>query len=125
MGTKDYNKILRKKRIIKHKKIRKKIFGTKECPRLCVFKSNKNLFVQIIDDVAGTTLVSASTLEKEIKSEIKNGGNVEAAKKIGEIIAKRAIEKSIKNVCFDRAGYKYHGRIKAVAEAARENGLVF
>jgi len=81
MGTKDYNKILRKKRIIKHKKIRKKIFGTKECPRLCVFKSNKNLFVQIIDDVAGTTLVSASTLEKEIKSEIKNGGNVEAAKK--------------------------------------------
>jgi len=125
MGTKDYNKILRKKRIIKHKKIRKKIFGTKERPRLCIFKSNKNLFVQIIDDVAGHTIVSASTLEKEIKSEIKNGGNVEAAKKIGEIIAKRAIEKGIKNICFDRAGYKYHGRIKAVADAAKENGLVF
>ena len=107
----------------RHKRVRNKISGTAERPRLCVFRSNSNLYVQVIDDVAGNTLVSASTLEKELN--IKNGGNVEAAKIIGAEIAKRAKKAKIDKVVFDRGGYLYHGRVKALAEAARENGLEF
>lgn len=107
----------------KHLSIRKKISGTTERPRLTVFKSLSNIFVQIIDDTKGTTLVSASTIEKNGK--VKNGSNVSAAKEIGERIAKKALEKGITTVVFDRSGYVYTGKIKALAEAAREAGLKF
>lgn len=110
-------------RIARHSRIRNKISGTKECPRLNVFRSNNNIFAQIIDDEASKTLVSASSLEKELK--IKNGGNVEAAKEVGKLLAEKAKKAKIKKVVFDRGGYLYHGRVKALAEAARENGLEF
>ena len=110
-------------RIERHKRIRKSINGNEERPRLNVFRSNANITAQIIDDEKGVTLVSASTLEKDLK--IANGGNIEAAKKIGAEIAKRAKEAKITKVVFDRGGYLYHGRVKALAEAARENGLEF
>ena len=107
----------------RHSRIRESLSGTAERPRLNVFRSNANISAQIIDDENGVTLVSASTLEKELN--IKNGGNVEAAKLIGAEIAKRAKNKKIEKVVFDRGGYLYHGRVKALAEAARENGLEF
>ena len=110
-------------RLERHDRIRKQIKGTSEKPRLSVFRSNANISAQIIDDEKGVTLVSASTLEKELK--IGNGGNIEAAKVIGAEIAKRAKKAKIKEVVFDRGGYLYHGRVKALAEAARENGLEF
>ena len=110
-------------RKIRHTRIRENLSGTSERPRLCVFRSNANITAQIIDDEKGLTLVSASTREKELN--IKNGGNVEAAKLIGAEIAKRAKKAKINTVVFDRGGYLYHGRVKALAEAARENGLEF
>ena len=110
-------------RVSRHERIRKDLAGTAERPRLNVFRSNANITAQIIDDEKGVTLVSASTLEKELK--ITNGGNVEAAKLIGAEIAKRAKKAKIKEVVFDRGGYLYHGRVKALADAARENGLEF
>ena len=110
-------------RVERHNRIRKELSGTAERPRLNVFRSNANITAQIIDDEKGITLVSASTLEKELK--ITNGGNVEAAKLIGAEIAKRAKKAKITKVVFDRGGYLYHGRVKALAEAARENGLEF
>lgn len=113
----DKNKVRRKR----HARVRSKISGTAECPRLNVFRSNKNIYAQIIDDVAGVTLASASTLDKEVSGETKSS----AAAAVGELIGKRAVEKNIKKVVFDRGGYLYHGRIKALAEAARENGLEF
>lgn len=109
-------------RLKRHKRVRAKISGTVERPRLCVFRSNKNISAQIIDDVAGVTLVSASSLEASFEG---NGGNKEGAKLLGEIIAKRALEKGIENVVFDRAGYLYHGRIMELADGAREAGLKF
>ena len=107
----------------RHARVRNKVFGTKTVPRLNVFRSNSNIFAQIIDDETGTTLVSASSIDKEIK--LSNGGNKEAATKVGEILAKRAKEANIKKVVFDRGGYLYHGRVEALATAARENGLEF
>ncbi len=109
-------------RVRRHARVRRKISGTSECPRLCVFRSNSNLYAQVIDDVAGNTLAQASTLDKEIK--VKHS-NKEAAKEVGKLIAKRALEKKIENVVFDRGGYIYHGVIKELAEAAREGGLKF
>ena len=106
----------------RHIRVRRKVSGTAERPRLCVYRSNTNLYAQIIDDVAGNTLVSASTLDKEIKTK---HANKEAAKEVGALIAKRAIEKNIKSVVFDRGGYIYHGVVKELAEAARQGGLVF
>ncbi len=106
----------------RHKRVRNKIFGTPERPRLCVFKGNSNIIVQIIDDVAGNTLVFASTLDKQVK---EKHCNKVAAKEVGALIAKRAIEKNIKEVVFDRGGYIYHGIVKEIAEAAREGGLEF
>ena len=106
----------------RHIRVRRKISGTAERPRLCVYRSNNNLYVQIIDDVAGNTLVQASTLDKEIKT---NYSNKEAAKEVGTLIAKRATEKKITEVVFDRGGYIYHGVVKELAEAAREGGLKF
>ena len=106
----------------RHLRVRRKISGTAERPRLCVYRSNSNLYVQIIDDVAGNTLVQASTLDKEVKTK---HANKEAAKEVGKLVAKRAIEKNIKSVVFDRGGYIYHGVVKELAEAAREGGLEF
>ena len=107
----------------RHTRVRSKIAGTAKAPRLNVFRSNGNIFAQIIDDEAAVTLVSASSIDKELK--LKNGGNIEAATKVGELLAKRAKDAKIKSVVFDRGGYLYHGRVKALAEAARENGLEF
>ena len=109
-------------RLKRHARVRGKISGTPKRPRLCVFRSESNIYAQIIDDVAGNTLCSASTVEKEFDG---NGGNVEAAKKIGLKIAERALSKGIDTVVFDRGGYIYHGRVKALAEGAREGGLKF
>ena len=118
MIVKESKNDLRKKR---HARVRNKISGTAECPRLNVFRSNTQIFAQIIDDVKGVTLASSSSVELKIK----NGGNVEGAKLVGKDIAEKAKKLKIKNVVFDRGGYLYHGRVKALAEAARENGLEF
>ena len=112
----------RGQRIKRHNRVRGKISGTAERPRLCVFRSESNIYAQIIDDVAGNTLVAASSVEKGFEG---NGGNVEAAKKIGAVIAERALQKGIEEVVFDRGGYIYHGRVQALAEGAREGGLKF
>ena len=109
-------------RIRRHVRVRTKISGTAERPRLCVYRSNKNLFVQVIDDVNGVTLAQASTLDKEVKTK---HANKEAAKEVGTLVAKRALEKNIKSVVYDRGGYVYHGVVKELAEAAREAGLEF
>ena len=111
-----------KKRLIRHKRVRAKISGTAERPRLNVFRSLSNIYAQIIDDTTGNTIVSASTVEKGFEG---NGGNKEAAKKVGAMIAERAKEKGITEVVFDRGGYVYHGRVKELAEGAREGGLQF
>ena len=108
-------------RLRRHVRVRNKICGTKEMPRLNVFRSNSQIFAQIIDDTTGNTLVSSSS----VALKIKNGGNIEGAKLVGTDIAKKAKTAKIKNVVFDRGGYLYHGRVKALAEAARENGLEF
>ena len=113
------------KRVKRHARVRKNLFGTPERPRLCVYRSNKNISAQVIDDVNGVTLVSASSLDKELKGEIGYGGNKEAAKKVGEALAKRALAKGIEEVCFDRGGFLYHGRVAELAEGAREAGLKF
>ena len=119
MITKTDRKMERQRR---HKRVRTKISGTPECPRLCVFRSNTNVYAQIIDDVNKVTLVSASTLDKEVKTK---KANKEAAKEVGTLVAKKALEKKIKNVVYDRGGYIYHGVVKELAEAAREAGLEF
>ena len=119
MISKTNRKLERERR---HKRVRTKISGTPECPRLCVFRSNTNVYAQIIDDTKGVTLVQASTLDKEVKTK---HSNKEAAKEVGTLIAKRAIEKNIKNVVYDRGGYIYHGVVKELAEAARAAGLEF
>ena len=110
-------------RVVRHERIRTNINGTSTTPRLCVFRSNKEIYAQIIDDQSRTTLVSASSLDKELK--LENGSNVEAAKVVGKAIAEKATKAKITKVVFDRGGYLYHGRVKALAEAARENGLEF
>ena len=110
----------RGQRIKRHSRVRSKISGTAERPRLSVFRSESNIYAQIIDDAAGVTLASASTVEKTFEG---NGSNCEAAKKIGAVIAERALQKGIEEVVFDRGGYIYHGRVKALAEGAREGGL--
>jgi large subunit ribosomal protein L18 len=120
MITKPDKNAVRKRR---HARVRAKLSGTAARPRLNVFRSNKHIYAQLIDDVNGVTLASASTQDKELN--LESTGNVEAAQKVGELVAKRAIEKGIKSVVFDRGGYLYHGRVKALAEAARENGLEF
>ena len=118
MIKKEANNVARLRR---HKRVRNKVSGTAECPRLNVFRSNSQIFAQIIDDVKGATLVSSSSLSLKLE----NGGNVEAAKAVGADIAKKAVNAGIKEVVFDRGGYQYHGRVEALADAARENGLDF
>ena len=119
MVSKTNRKLERERR---HKRVRTKVSGTAECPRLCVFRSNANIYAQVIDDTKGVTLAQASTLDKEVKTK---HSNKEAAKEVGDLIAKRAIEKNIKEVVFDRGGYVYHGVVKELADAAREGGLNF
>ena len=112
-----------KQREIRHARVRNKISGTTERPRLNVYRSLNNIYAQVIDDTKGVTLVSASSNDKELK--IANGSNIEAAKQVGALVAKRALEKGVECVVFDRGGYLYHGRVKALADAAREAGLKF
>ena len=112
-------------RVKKHVRLRNRFSGTAERPRLAVFRSNNHMYAQIIDDTVGNTLVSASTLEKEIKAELEKTNNVDAAAYLGTVIAKRAIEKGIKEVVFDRGGFIYQGKVAALADAAREAGLEF
>ncbi len=119
MVSKTNRKLERERR---HMRVRNKISGTAERPRLCVYRSNTNLYVQLIDDVAGKTLAQASTMDKEVKTK---HSNKEAAKEVGALIAKRAKEKKIEEIVFDRGGYIYHGVVKELAEAAREGGLKF
>jgi large subunit ribosomal protein L18 len=113
------------KRVKRHERARKDLYGTPEKPRLCVYRSNKNISAQVIDDVNGRTIAAASSLDKELKAQIANGGNKEAAKQVGEAVAKRAIEQGVETVAFDRAGFLYHGRVKELADGAREAGLKF
>jgi large subunit ribosomal protein L18 len=110
-------------RVRRHLRVRKKVSGTAERPRLCVYRSEKNIYAQVVDDVAKITLVSASSIDKDFEQKL--GSNKEAARLVGSLIAKRAIEKGITEVVFDRGGYIYHGRVQELAEGAREAGLVF
>lgn len=112
-------------RLQRHKRVRRKVFGTAQRPRLCVFRSSNNIYAQIIDDTNRVTLVAASSLEADVKGAVNHTGNKEAAKLVGQLVAKKAVEKGITEVVFDRGGYLYHGRIKELAEAAREAGLKF
>lgn len=122
MSTEINKKLARAKR---HTRVRKKITGVSERPRLCVFKSVKHIYAQVINDTSGKTLLTVSTLSKDVRDKVSNGGNIEAAKVVGESIGKKALAKNISMVVFDRGGYIYHGRVKALAEAAREAGLNF
>jgi large subunit ribosomal protein L18 len=122
MSVKDTRSTVRK-RI--HTRIRKRITGTTERPRLSIFKSGKHIYAQIIDDTAGVTLTATSSLSPDLKKDLKSGGNIEAAVKVGTDIANKAKEKGITQVVYDRGGYLYHGKIKALADAARESGLDF
>ena len=122
MSSLALKKLARQKR---QSRVRKKIRGTTDRPRLNVFKSSRHIYAQLIDDTTGVTIVSASTLIEDVASGLSHTGNLEAAKKVGEAVAKRALDKDIKSVVFDRNGFLYHGRIKALADAARENGLSF
>ncbi|MTI84000.1 MAG: 50S ribosomal protein L18 [Firmicutes bacterium] len=117
----DRNQVRRKR----HQRVRNKINGSSEMPRLNVYRSLNNIYAQVINDEEGRTLAAASTLSPEVKAKLSNGSNVDAAKAVGELVAQRAVEKGVKKVAFDRAGYLYHGRVKALADAARENGLKF
>ncbi len=122
MNVAKQRQIARKKRQVR---VRKKVKGTPECPRLCVYRSAKHIYAQIIEDVNGNTLAASSSLTKETAGSLKFGGNTQAAKAVGKAIAETALNKNIKQVVFDRNGFLYHGRIKALAEAAREAGLSF
>ncbi|MCI8281291.1 MAG: 50S ribosomal protein L18 [Lachnospiraceae bacterium] len=112
-------------RLKKHRRMRNHLSGTAERPRLAVFRSNNHMYAQIIDDTVGNTLVSASTLQKDVKAELEKTNNVDAAAHLGTVIAKKALEKGINTVVFDRGGYIYHGKVQALADAAREAGLEF
>lgn len=109
----------------RHLRVRRKVLGTPSRPRLCVFRSLKHIYAQIIDDQAGRTITAAGSQDPELRGQLKNGGNIEAAKKVGQLIAERALQHGVKQVVFDRGGYLYHGRVKALAEAARTAGLEF
>ncbi len=122
MIKKQSSNAMRKKR---HRRVRKKVFGTPESPRLNIYRSLNNIYAQIIDDVNGVTLVAASSLDEEVKSKVSHTGNKEAAKLVGNLIGKKAVEKGIEKVVFDRGGYLYHGRVKELADGAREAGLKF
>ena len=109
----------------RHRRVRLRVYGTPDRPRLNIFRSNAHIYAQVIDDTTGRTLVSASSRDKEIKSKVKNGGAVAAATAVGRLVAERALKASLTAIVFDRGGYRYHGRVKALAEASREKGLKF
>ena len=112
-------------RVNKHRKLRNRLSGTAECPRLAVFRSNNHMYAQIIDDTVGNTLVAASTLDKDVKAELEKTNNVDAAAYLGTVVAKKALDKGIETVIFDRGGFIYAGKVQALADAAREAGLKF
>jgi large subunit ribosomal protein L18 len=112
-------------RVRRHHRVRLRVYGTPDRPRLNVFRSNAHLYAQVIDDTTGRTLVSASTLDKEIKGKLKSGANLAAAMAVGRLVAERALKANLKAVVFDRGGYRFHGRVKALADASREKGLKF
>ena len=112
-------------RVVRHKRIRKSVIGTNEVPRLCVYRSNNNISAQLIDDEKHVTICSASSVDKDLKEKLAHGGNIDAAKVVGEAIAKKALKAGIECVVFDRGGFLYHGRVAALADAAREAGLMF
>ncbi|HNW25765.1 MAG TPA: 50S ribosomal protein L18 [Candidatus Gastranaerophilaceae bacterium] len=109
----------------RHQRVRIKLSGTTEAPRLAVYRSTKHIYAQIIDDIKGVTVASASSVDKDLKEKLNHGGNIDSAKAVGEAIAKKALKKGVKEVVFDRGGFLYHGRVAALADAAREAGLVF
>ncbi len=122
MFTKFNRNKARKKR---HFRVRKSVFGSPERPRLCVFRSLNHIYAQVIDDTTGNTLVAASSVDKELQGQLKAGGNIAAAQAVGKLIAQRALDKGVTTVVFDRSGNKFHGRVKALADSAREAGLQF
>ncbi|MGM0652054.1 MAG: 50S ribosomal protein L18 [Bacillota bacterium] len=121
--VKTKTRLTRRKR--RHRRVRTKISGTPECPRLNIYRSINNIYAQVIDDQSGRTLAAASTLDPQLRAELSHGGNREAARKVGALVANRAIDAGIKDVVFDRGGYLYHGRVKELAEGARDSGLNF
>jgi large subunit ribosomal protein L18 len=116
----DKNKRKRQLRHRRHRRVRKKVEGTAERPRMCVYRSNKHIYVQVIDDWEGHTLAAASSLSPELRDELEHGGDVDSARSVGQLIGQKCLDKGITQVAFDRGGYRYHGRVKALAEAARE-----
>lgn len=125
MDTANHHLLVQTRRLRRQRRIRKRLNGTPERPRLAVFRSSKHIYAQVVDDVAGRTLAQASTVDPEVKTEVKYGGNKAAAAVVGRIVADRAKKAGVEKVCFDRRGYKYHGRVEALASAAREGGLRF
>lgn len=125
MDTANHHHLVQTRRLRRQRRIRKRLNGTPERPRLAVFRSSKHIYAQIIDDLAGRTLAQASTVDAEVKAEAKYGGNQAAAAVVGRLVADRAKKAGVDKVCFDRRGYKYHGRVAALATAAREGGLQF
>jgi large subunit ribosomal protein L18 len=119
----NHEKYIAKQRLRRRRHVRRRVRGTAERPRLCVVRSLKHIYCQVVDDIAGKTLVSVSTRDKDVRGDVAYGGNAEAAKKIGELLAERALAAGIKQVCFDRGHCQYHGRLAALADAAREKGL--
>ncbi|GAC1328214.1 MAG: 50S ribosomal protein L18 [Isosphaeraceae bacterium] len=117
--------IIEERRVRRQRRVRKKLVGTAERPRLCVFRSSQHIYVQVVDAASGTTLVSAGTVEPDVRKDVTKGGNKTAAAAVGKLIAERAKQAGIDKVCFDRRSYRYHGRVQALADAAREGGLKF
>jgi large subunit ribosomal protein L18 len=125
VDTANHHLLVQTRRLRRQRRVRKRLFGTPERPRLAVFRSSKHIYAQVINDHKGTTLVSASTLDPEIKAQVKYGGNKAAAALVGRVVAERAKQAGIDKICFDRRSYKYHGRVEALAQAARQAGLQF
>lgn len=125
MNTANHHRLVQTRRLRRQRHVRNRLSGTTERPRLAVFRSSKHIYAQMINDETGTTLVAASTMEPDIKAQVKYGGNKEAAKVVGRIVAERAKQAGIDKICFDRRSYKYHGRVAELAQAAREAGLQF
>ena len=125
MNISNQQKLVQTRRLRRQRRVRNRLFGTPERPRLTVFRSSKHIYAQMVNDETGSTLVSASTLDPEVRKELKYGGNKAAAVVVGRVVAERAKKAGIDKICFDRRSYKYHGRVEALANAAREAGLVF
>lgn len=125
MDTANHHLLVQTRRLRRQRRVRKRLIGTPERPRLAVFRSSKHIYAQVINDKTGTTLVSASTLDPEIRTEIKYGGNKAAATAVGRVVAERAKKAGIDKICFDRRSYRYHGRVEALAQAVREAGISF